>query len=340
MKAMKLTDDRRVLLTDCPAPEIQRDVDVLIRITSAGICTADLEIIAGTHPFARSGMILGHEFGGIVQAVGAGVQTLRPGDKVTVDPVCSCGHCHSCEINRPNVCLNLETMGVHRDGGFCEYVCVDQERLYRFENQSISEKLLGVAEPYSIGAQSNARAAVTAQDTVLVLGAGTIGLCAVQDAKRRGAHVIVTDLYKSRLSRAASMGADVVIGVKKHGMEDVISYMTQFNGPDVIINTAAYANSMGDCMQYIAYGGRIVVLGLSTQPSQIAQASITGKEVTLLGSRLSNRLFGYVVEGFDKGHYLPDKLATHFYPLAQLNEAVEQIRCSPDTVGRVVLTFD
>lgn len=324
-------------LIDISKPEISRDKDVLIRITSAGICTADIEIIRGIHPFARPGHIIGHEFGGIVEAVGVAVDNLSPGDKVTIDPVCSCGVCHSCKINKPNVCRNLETMGVHRDGGFCEYVCVDASRVYRFRNQQIDERLLGVAEPYSIGAQNNSRANVGSGDTVLILGAGAIGLCAMQEARRRGARTIITDLYESRLHRARDMGADVTVFSRKHGMHEIIAGITENNGPDVIINTAGYPHSVEDCMQYIAYGGRIVIVGLSTQPSHIAQADIVGKEVSIFGSRLNTRLFPYVVEGFDSGAYNPEQLVSHFFPLAAFADAVSFIQENPEEVSRVVL---
>ena len=183
--------------------------DVLLRITSAGICAVDLAIAAGTHPFAKAGMIMGHEFGGIVEQTGASVSALKAGDKVTVDPVCACGACHSCGLGRPNICRHLETMGVHRDGGFADFFVVDQSRVYRYQNQDLDTTLLGVAEPYSIGAQTNMRAGVTTRDFVVVLGAGAIGLTAMQDAKRRSAKVLVVDLIDARLERAAQMGAIV-----------------------------------------------------------------------------------------------------------------------------------
>lgn len=320
-------------------PSISRDDDVLIRVTSAGICTADLEIIAGVHPFAKPGNVLGHEFGGIVEAVGASVQRLSVGDKVAVDPVCSCGTCHACRIGKPNVCRNLQTMGVHRDGGFCEYVCVREEHVHRFADQSIRETLLATVEPYSIGAQNNHRAGVSAADTVLIIGAGAIGLCALQDARRRGARVIVTDLYESRLRRAEAMGADISISSKKADMDGILRSITDQHGPDVIINTAGDPALVEACVRYVAAGGRIVIVGLSTQPSQIRQSDIVGKEISIFGSRLNTRLFDYVISGFDDGSYNPDLLVSHFFPLTAFNSAIDLIRAQPESTCRVVLTF-
>ncbi len=339
MKAILVTTDRKVQITDVPKPVLKSDHDVLIRITSAGICKADLEIIEGIHPFAKPGNIIGHEFGGIVEEIGKNVTTLSPGDKVTVDPVCACGHCHSCKIGKPNVCRNLKTMGVHKNGGFCEYVTVDASQVYRFQNQQISETLLGVAEPYSIGAQNNQRASVSKQDTVLILGAGAIGLCALQDAHRRGARTIITDMIEKRLLLASKMGADVCICVKDRDPFEAIIAETDGNGPDVIINTAGYPHSVEDSLKWIAYGGRIVIVGLSTSPSMISQAEMVQKEVSLFGSRLSTRLFGYVTEGFDNGSYQPELLVTHRFPAERFEDALAQIRNHPDETARVVLTF-
>ena len=339
MKAICLNRQRKVEMLDLPKPELSGDDDVLIRVTSAGICTADLEIIAGTHPFATPGNILGHEFGGIVEEIGASVSGLSVGDKVTVDPVCACGHCHACAIGKPNVCANLRTMGVHRDGGFCEYVCVDAGRVYRYADQSISEKLVGLAEPYSIGAQSNSRAGVAARDTVLVIGAGAIGLCALQDAKRRGARAIITDVLEPRLRRAEAMGADMCIVSKKADMGGIIHAATGGVGPDVIILTVSDPLQLEACLRYVSAGGRIVVVGLNSRPSAVSQAALVAKEITLCGSRLSSRLFGYVLEGIDEGSYRPDLLASHFFPPDRFLDAVDLIRREPESTCRVVLTF-
>ena len=339
MKAIRLNQRGQIEIVELPKPALAKDDDVLIRITSAGICAADLEIIEGRHPFATPGNILGHEFGGVVEAVGAAVQHVGVGDKVSVDPVCACGQCHACAIGKPNVCEHLQTMGVHRNGGFCEYVCVDADHVYRFADQSISEKLLGVVEPYSIGAQNNSRANVSSADTVLVIGAGAIGLCALQDAKRRGARVIVTDLYESRLHRAESMGADIAIASRKTDIDNILKAATDRHGPDVVIITASSSSLIEDSIRYVAAGGRIVVVGLSQQPCRVNQADLVGKEISIFGSRLSSRLFGYVVEGFDNRSYAPELLVSHFFPPDAFLEAITLIRTQPESTCRVVLTF-
>ena len=108
-----------------------------MKITSGGICGSDIGIYNGTNSLATYPRVIGHEFGGIVEEVGSGVSNIKPGDKVAVDPVVSCGHCYACRINRHNVCSTLEVMGVHRDGGFAEYVVAAASNVHKFHKEIV-----------------------------------------------------------------------------------------------------------------------------------------------------------------------------------------------------------
>lgn len=339
MKAVFVTEKHELKIVDRKMPKINGANDVLIRITSAGICSADLEIAAGIHPFASYPIILGHEFGGIVEETGSGVTKVKPGDKVTVDPVTSCGKCYSCRKGRPNICLNLKTYGVHRDGGFCQYIVVPQSNVYRYTNQEISQQLLGLAEPYSIGAQINLRAKTGKDDCVLIMGAGPIGLCALQVAKSKGARVIVSDLIDQRLENALSMGADAAVNLKTHTLQWLIEEYLNGEGADVVINTVSKPSSLSEAVDYAAYGGRIVIVGLSKNPSHIAQSEIVKKELTILGSRLSNRLFPEVVSGIDKGELRPQELCSHYFYYTEIEQAFKLIKEKPEQVRKIVLHF-
>ena len=134
MKAIKVIEPFKVEIVDVPKPVIERKDDVIIRITSGGICGSDIGIYNGTNSLATYPRLIGHEFGGIVTEVGEAVTAVKPGDKVAVDPVRSCGHCYACRIGRHNVCSTLEVMGVHRDGGFAEYVSAPEANVHIFQN--------------------------------------------------------------------------------------------------------------------------------------------------------------------------------------------------------------
>lgn len=340
MKAVYVNEAHRLEIVDLPKPEITRDDDVLIRITSAGICSSDLEIAAGVHPFARYPMIIGHEFGGIVEQVGAGVTHVAAGDRVTVDPVTSCGKCHSCLRGKPNVCLHLATMGVHRDGGFAEYAVVPEKNVYVFRKPGIDPSILGLAEPYSIGVQTNFRGGTRKGDRVMVLGAGPIGICAMQEARWRGAEVAITDLLDSRLQRAAAMGADHTINA---GETDPAAWcQAQYggDGADVVINTVGNAASLAQSIQLAAFGGTIVSVSLDKRPAPISQAEITKKELTIAGSRLNLHHFGHVVEAIESGAFQPELLRSHTFHFTEIRKALALIREHPELVSKVALSFD
>lgn len=339
MKAIYVSSDLKLQVIDCPKPVIQKGTDVLIKVTSAGICSSDLEIAAGRHPFATYPLIIGHEFGGIVEAVGKEVRHVNAGDKVTVDPVTWCNNCHSCKIGKHNVCLNLRTMGVHRDGGFCEYAVVPSENVYVFGNQSVDASLLGLAEPFSIGVQINHRAYIRAQDHVLIMGSGPIGLCAMQEAKHRGARVMMTDLLDSRLHRATDMGADYVVNAGCEAAEELFCQCFGEVAPDVVVDTVCTPSSLKQAIDYVGFGGRVVVIGVDTRASQICQADIMKKEISILGSRLNLGQFSHVVEGIDQGFFQPDKLRSHTMPFTEIEMGLQLIKEHPEKVCKINLSF-
>ena len=257
-----------------------------------------------------------------------------------VDPVTSCGRCPSCRRGRPNICHSLRTMGVHRNGGFTEYVCVSRKQVYAYRNQAIPNELLSLAEPLSIGAQTNYRANTGPLDKVLVIGSGAIGLCAMQAARMRGAAVMVTDVIEKRLSRALDMGAELTAGVPKKDFQRSVMDFTHGQGADVIINTACVGGSMEEAIAAAAYGARIVTVGLVSRPSLIPQSELTKKELDIYGSRLSTRLFSTVVDGIDRGKLTPDRLVTHRFHFTDIEKGFEIIKSQPQNVCKVVLTFD
>lgn len=340
MKAIFVSRQQGLQIVDLPKPEIQQDTDVLIRITSASICSSDLEIAAGTHPFAKYPMILGHEFGGIVEAVGTAVSGVHVGDLVAVDPVTSCGHCHSCLRGKPNICLNLATMGVHRNGGFAEYAVVPSENVYVFHRGAIDPGIVGLAEPYSIGVQINHRAAVQKGDNVLILGSGPIGICAMQEAKYRGAHVVMTDLIPERLNLASRMGADLTLNAAKEDIPARI--LEQFSGnlADVVINTVGTPATLSQSVEMAAFGGTIVNISIDNRPATISQAEITKKELTIVGSRLNNRHFTHVVKNIEDRYFQPELLKTHTFHFTDIQKGLDLIVRHPEQVEKITLRFD
>lgn len=339
MKAIKVIEPFKVEIVDVPKPEIQKDDDVIVKITSGGICGSDMGIWNGTNSLATYPRVIGHEFGGIVAETGKGVKKVKVGDKVAVDPVVSCGDCYACKIGRHNVCSTLEVMGVHKDGGFAEYIIADENNIHKF-NRDFDESLLGLVEPYTIGVEINNRGQIGKGDKVLIMGSGPIGICTMQVAKRNGAQVMMTDLVKERLDKAKSMGADEVVLVSEEDLEARIDDFTNGGGMPVVVDTVCVPASFEQSVQLACPAGRVVVIGLKSQPSAIAMADITRKELTIVGSRLNNNCFDEVIEGFEDGSLHPEELKTKAFNYKDVMEALTLIKEHPQDVLKIVLQFE
>lgn len=338
MKAILVKEPFHVEIADVPKPVIRKGDDVIVRITSGGICGSDIGIWNGTNSLATYPRLIGHEFGGIVEEVGADVTSVKPGDKVAVDPVVSCGECYACKIGRHNVCRTVEVMGVHRDGGFAEFVKADEKNIHKF-NVDFDESLLGLVEPYSIGMQVNNRGQINADDKVLVMGAGPVGMCIMQVAKQRGAQVIMSDIVKERLSKALEMGADEVVLVPDENLEERLLAFTDGEGIPVIADTVCTSDSFKQAVELVCPAGRVICLSLKTQPCSNTLAEITKKEVTIYGSRLNKYCFDQVIEGFESGSLQPELLKTKEFSFQDVEKAFETIRERPQDVLKIVLKF-
>lgn len=338
MKAIKVAEPFQVEVAEVLKPVIEGPGEVLIKVTSGGICGSDIGIYNGTNSLATYPRIIGHEFGGIVEEIGSGVKRVKPGDKVSVDPVVSCGECYACRIGRHNVCASLEVMGVHRDGGFAEYIKVPEENVHIFHTD-FDEAYLGLVEPFTIGVEINRRGEICAGDQVLIMGAGPIGICAMQVAKKNGAQVIMTDIVEERLKKALSMGADEVVLVSKENLEERLNTFTAGEGIPVIVDTVCLPSSLEQAVMLACPAGRIVVLGLRNEPSAITMADITKKELTIVGSRLNNHCFDEVIEGFEDGSLRPDLLMTDVYECKDIKVALERIIKHPQEVLKLVIRF-
>ena len=158
-----------------------------------------MHIYHGTNPLATLPRVIGHEVTGQVEEVGANVQSLKPGDHVVIEPISYCGSCYACRKGRPNVCAKLSVFGVHQDGGMREYIVLPERQLHSVSKDLPWEEAV-MAEPYTIGAQAVWRGQVKKGDTVLIQGAGPIGICVLKMAKLAGAAVMMTDLNNERLA--------------------------------------------------------------------------------------------------------------------------------------------
>lgn len=308
--------------------------EVRVKVQYASICGSDVHIWHGHNPFAKYPRVIGHEFFGLIDAVGDGVETSRVGERVAVDPVVSCGHCYPCSVGRPNVCKTLQVIGVHRDGGFSDYALAPAENAYRLP-ASIPDKLASLVEPFTIAANITAFLQPQSGDTALVYGAGPMGLTAIQVLK--GVYgvkqVLVVDRLPERLDLALANGADNVF----NNSETPLAAQLEGIQPTLIIDAACHPSILAEAAALASPAARIGLLGFSGEPCSITQQSLTSKELSLFTSRLNSKRFPQVIEWMDKGLIQPEKLVTHYFPLNEIERAMTLFEKDPRTCCKVIL---
>ena len=299
-----------IRMVDAPMPA-PGPGEVLVEVRAAGLCAGDLYIYTGKNPYVSYPRIGCHEIAGRVVACGVGVSGPAPGTRVVVDPFIGCGLCYPCRVGKRNCCANLAIIGIHRDGGFAEYVTAPAQNLNPIPD-GLDDFHAAFAEPVAIGVQGCRRGMVTAEDTVLVLGAGPIGLAVVEVAHAIGAKVYATDLSAERLATAADLGAIPVEG--GDGLLDRVLDLTNGEGMPVVMEATGAAPAMESTIELAAAGGRIVILGLVKKGQGITfpGLDLTRKEVTILGSRASVNCFPEALALLASGKIRYPSIASRF----------------------------
>ena len=313
--------------------------EVRVKVKMAGICGSDSHIYRGHNPFARYPRVIGHEFFGVIDAVGEGVTDRKIGQRVCVDPVISCGHCYPCSVGKPNVCTSLVVLGVHRDGGFSEYAVVPAKNAWLVAD-NIADHHAVMVEPFTIAANVTGQVKPTEADVALIYGAGPMGLTTLQALKGvyHVKQVIVADRINERLAMAERCGADWVI----NNGDKLLAEWLEEKGikPTLIVDAACHPAILQEAITLASPAARIVLMGFSSDPSTITQQGITGKELSIFSSRLNANKFPVVLEWLEKGLIDPDKLITHYFNYHHVIDAIELFEKDQKSCCKVLLTFD
>ncbi|MGL5522897.1 MAG: Zn-dependent oxidoreductase [Aeromonas veronii] len=337
MKSVVIKQPHQLELTERPLP-VPAEGEVRIRVLRAGICGSDVHIFHGNNPFAKYPRVIGHEFFGVIDAVGEGIPEADLGKRVVVDPVVSCGDCYPCSVGRPNVCSHLQVIGVHRDGGFSEYACVPHVNVYELPDD-IPDEEAAMIEPFTIAANICAQLQPTEKDVVLIYGAGPMGLTSIQAL--RGVYcvdrIIVADRVAERLLMAQENGADVVVN---NSIVDLETYLKEENiSPTLIIDAACHPLILSEAIKLASPAARIGIMGFSSEACIINQQQITSKEITIFSSRLNRRRFPEVIKWCKEKRINPSKLITHHFPYQQVEDAMELFEKNQRDCCKVVLIF-
>jgi len=285
MRAIQLEKPEAFRVIDVPEPAAPGPGDAVVRVFRVGICGTDFSGYLGKMPFFSYPRIPGHELGIEVVAVGDGVTNVKPGDRCAVEPYINCQKCYSCTRGHTNCCENHQTLGVHCDGGLRPLFTVPARKLH------ISTKLtfdqLALVETLAIGCHAVNRGNPKADETILVIGAGPIGLSVVEFAKLSGARTIVLDINERRLAFVRErMGVAETILAKGDGSEiQAFTELTSNKLGNVVVDATGNAASMANALNYVGFAGRLVFVGITTQEIKFGHPLMHRREMTLLASR-------------------------------------------------------
>ncbi|WP_301922459.1 zinc-binding alcohol dehydrogenase family protein [Ferruginibacter sp.] len=286
MKALICTQPETFEYRDIPSP-VLKPGHAIIKIKRIGICGTDLHAFNGTQPYFSYPRILGHELAGdLIEADGA--DGFVPGEAVTIIPYFNCGTCIACRNGKPNCCTNINVCGVHSDGGMLEYLSVPSYALVKSNGLSYDE--LALVEPLAIGAHGVSRANIQPNEFVLVIGAGPIGLGTMEFARIAGAIVIVIDINDNRLQFCKdSLQVQHTINATTEDAMERIKEITGNEMPTVVIDATGNQKAINTALQYLAHGGRFVLIGLQKETINFSHPEFHKRETTLMSSRNATR---------------------------------------------------
>jgi len=235
---------------------------VRIRVGFCGVCNSDIPRLFGKGPYSFP-LVCGHEFAGVVESVGAGITKFVAGDRVAVFPLLWCGNCGSCERGLYAQCVNYSYLGSRTNGAFADYVVVPDKNLLRVSDK-LSIEEAAMIEPAAVALHALRRAGGTSVgESVVIFGAGPIGLMVAQWARAMGAaKVILVDMVTEKLELASRLGIDHVIDLRKTDAVPAVEQLTGGLGADVCVDAAGAPQATVQAMRSARYGGRIVLLGL------------------------------------------------------------------------------
>ncbi len=348
----RILEEGKVCVEEIEKP-VRKPGEALLKILYGGICGSDNGSYRGTFAYAKYPLIPGHEFSAQVIDVDEDNEYgIKKGMIVTCNPYMNCGHCYSCLHGHVNACMNNQTLGCQRDGAFREYFTMPVERCY--DGKGMDAKLLAAIEPFCISYHGVSRADVKEGETVLVVGAGTIGVLAAAAAHAKGAKVYIADAVQGKLDIAMSLG--VAEGTIYNDLSDPDSFMRQVReitgeeeyiggdgashcdpkGFDVTIEAVGLPSTFQNCIDAACFGGRVVLIGVGKQNLDFNFTLIQKKELNVYGSRNAMKKdFIELIDLVNAGSVPLDRIITNSYELDKAVDAFRDFAHNPGDMLKV-----
>ncbi|GAA3378994.1 zinc-dependent alcohol dehydrogenase family protein [Streptomyces sannanensis] len=328
MKALVFHGPEQTSWQDVPDPDIKDAADAVVRVDAVTICGTDLHIIKGDVPEVTPGRILGHEAVGEVMEAGADVRTVRPGDRVLVSCISACGRCRFCRENRYGQCRGGGgwVLGHLIDGTQAEYVRVPfaDLSLHPLPHTVDSKDAVLLADifptAYEVGVLNGK---VQPGDTVVVVGAGPIGLATIATARFFSpGRIIAVDLAESRLAAARAIGADAVAHAEE-GPELLVEDLTDGLGADVVVEAVGAPETFQMCTRMVRPGGRVANVGVHGKPAALHLEHLWIKDVTITTGLVDTYSTPLLLQMMAAGRLPSSSLVTHHFELGRMEEAYD-----------------
>ncbi len=309
MKQVVLLAPGRFAEREVPVPETGPD-EALVRMEKVGVCGSDFHAFAGSHPIYTYPRVLGHELSGVVVEVPQNERGLRRGDRCAIEPYMSCGKCRACVRGRSNCCEHIRLLGIHVDGGMQEFLAVPVGLLHRSDSLSLDQ--LALVETLGVGAHAVSRGGLKGGEEALVIGAGPIGVAVAQFASAAGAavHVIERNEWRRQfVERIGYPASESAVGLHA----------------DVVFDATGNAEAMAESLSFVATGGNLVYVGLTSDPVCINDSLFHRREITLLASRNSCNLFPQIIRKIEEGKIDTTQWITDRLSISEVSSEFEHL---------------
>lgn len=341
MKALVYTRQGQFELIDRPKPTIVDPKDALVRVTLSSICTSDLHILHGSVPQAQTGIIIGHEMVGVVEAVGSAVGTVKPGDRVAVNVETFCGDCFYCRKGYVNNCTDGGWMlGCRIDGGQAEYVRVPyaDNGLTLIPDNVTDEQALFVGDILATGFWAAKISEISADDTVLIIGAGPTGLCTLQCVRLYNPKkIIVCEIDESRRRFVEKNYPDVTVVGPEECIEKAHA-LTESRGADRVIEVAGTDDSFKLAWTAARANAIVTIVALYDHPQILPLPDMYGKNLTFKTGGVDGCDCGEIMRLISEGRIDTIPLITHRFPLGRIMEAYSLFERKQDNVVKIAVT--